>query len=164
MRLLSPHDTAAGEKVWVWTYNASKDDPQVFRAVAEVPSLGRTFEGDWCRGKKLAQRNACLAVKAYLDSLQSESFFLLSSNRGGFKIPFLSRSKVAAQQKLCLLYDSVQFLEVQWVGVLATECETSCAFCQVVIRWSDCVGLELSLRNWLSLAESVRIQFSTSSA
>lgn len=32
-------DTAAGEKVWVWTYNASKDDPQVFRAVAEVPSL-----------------------------------------------------------------------------------------------------------------------------
>lgn len=66
-------DTAAGEKVWVWTYNASKDDPQVFRAVAEVPSLGRTFEGDWCRGKKLAQRNACLAVKAYLDSLQCES-------------------------------------------------------------------------------------------
>ncbi|CAK9098318.1 unnamed protein product [Durusdinium trenchii] len=66
-------DTAAGEKVWVWTYNASQDDPQVFRAIAEVPSLGRTFQGDWCRGKKLAQRNACLAVKAYLEALQSET-------------------------------------------------------------------------------------------
>jgi len=67
-------DTAAGEKVWVWTYTASQEDPQVFRATAEVPSLGRTFAGDWCRGKKLAQRNACLAVKAYLDSLpQSET-------------------------------------------------------------------------------------------
>ncbi|CAJ1394690.1 unnamed protein product [Effrenium voratum] len=66
-------DTPAGEKVWVWSYEPS-NDPQLFRAVAEVPALGRRFQGDWCRGKKLAQRNACLAVKAFLDAhLPAES-------------------------------------------------------------------------------------------
>ncbi|CAE7528004.1 unnamed protein product [Symbiodinium natans] len=60
-------DTAAGDKVWVWTYEPSLADPQVFRAFAQVPALGRTFQGDWCRGKKFAQRNACLAVKAFLE-------------------------------------------------------------------------------------------------
>lgn len=60
-------DTAAGEKVWVWTYEPSPADPQVFRAFAQVPAIGRTFQGDWCRGKKFAQRNACLAVKAFLE-------------------------------------------------------------------------------------------------
>mmetsp|Transcript_19975 Transcript_19975/g.46870 ORF Transcript_19975/g.46870 Transcript_19975/m.46870 type:complete len:322 (+) Transcript_19975:47-1012(+) len=60
-------DTAAGEKVWVWTYEPSPADPQVFRAIAQVPAIGRTFQGDWCRGKKFAQRNACLAVKAFLE-------------------------------------------------------------------------------------------------
>eukprot|EP00931_Biecheleriopsis_adriatica_P115692 TRINITY_DN91459_c0_g1_i1.p1 TRINITY_DN91459_c0_g1~~TRINITY_DN91459_c0_g1_i1.p1 ORF type:complete len:380 (-),score=84.73 TRINITY_DN91459_c0_g1_i1:233-1372(-) len=66
-------DTPAGEKVWIWSYEPSEDDPQVFRAVAEVPALGKTFFGDWCRGKKLAQRNACLVVKAYLDQFAGQT-------------------------------------------------------------------------------------------
>lgn len=63
-------DTPAGEKVWVWSYEPDDTDPQLFRALAEVPALGRTFYGDWCKGKKLAQRNACLVVKAFLEQAQ----------------------------------------------------------------------------------------------
>lgn len=63
-------DTPAGEKVWVWSYELDDTDPQLFRALAEVPALGRTFYGDWCKGKKLAQRNTCLVVKAFLEQAQ----------------------------------------------------------------------------------------------
>lgn len=62
-------DTPAGEKVWLWTYQASPDDPQVFRAFAEaaqvvvslvrqVPSLRRSFQGDWCRGSEPLKRTS----------------------------------------------------------------------------------------------------------
>lgn len=62
-------DTPPGQRVWLWSYEADPRDPQRFRASVEVPSWGRTFHGDWRRGKKLAQRSACLAVKDHLDNL-----------------------------------------------------------------------------------------------
>lgn len=62
-------DTPPGQRVWVWSYEADDHDPQLFRAHVEVPSWERTFIGEWCRGKKLAQRNACFAVKQYLDEM-----------------------------------------------------------------------------------------------
>jgi len=60
-------DIPPGQRVWVWDYEADDHDPQLFRAHVEVPSWGKTFVGDWCRGKKLAQRNACLLMKQHLD-------------------------------------------------------------------------------------------------
>lgn len=60
-------DTPPGERVWVWSYETGEMDSQLFRAHVEVPAWQQKFTGDWCRGKKLAQRNACLMVKARLD-------------------------------------------------------------------------------------------------
>jgi len=66
-------DTPPGQRVWVWSYEPDARDPQLFRAFVEVPSWGMTFRGDWCRGKKLAQRNACLCVKRHLDQRLANS-------------------------------------------------------------------------------------------
>lgn len=62
-------DTKPGQQVWVWEYEPDSHDPQLFRARVEVPAWGEKFTGDWCRGKKLAQRNACIVVKRNLDRL-----------------------------------------------------------------------------------------------
>lgn len=56
-----------GQRVWIWSYEPSETGQQIFRAHVEVPSIPATFHGSWCRGKKLAQRSACLEVKKYLD-------------------------------------------------------------------------------------------------
>lgn len=61
-------DTPPGQRVWVWSYEADPNDPQLFRAHVEVPSWTKAFMGDWARGKKLAQRSACLIVKSQLDA------------------------------------------------------------------------------------------------
>jgi hypothetical protein len=61
--------TPPGERVWVWNYEGDDNDPQIFRARVDIPCWGRSFVGGWCRGKKLAQRNACLVVKENLDAL-----------------------------------------------------------------------------------------------
>jgi len=60
-------ETPPGQRVWVWSYEADEHDPQLFRAHVQVPCWGESFFGDWCRGKKLAQRSACLVVKGQLD-------------------------------------------------------------------------------------------------
>lgn len=60
-------DLLPGQRVWQWSYEPDSRDPQLFLARVEVPPWGLTFEGDWCRGKKLAQRSACLAVKRHLE-------------------------------------------------------------------------------------------------
>merc|ERR1712194_675550 len=60
-------DTPPGERVWIWSYETGEQEPQFFRAHVEVPAWKQKFTGEWCRGKKLAQRNACLMVKQRLD-------------------------------------------------------------------------------------------------
>jgi len=60
-------ETPPGQRVWVWSYEADEHDPQLFRAHVQVPCWGESFVGDWCRGKKLGQRSACLVVKAVLE-------------------------------------------------------------------------------------------------
>lgn len=60
-------EAVAGEKVWIWSYEMSETDKQTFKAKVDVPLLQKSFEGTWCRGKKAAQRNACLEVKSFLD-------------------------------------------------------------------------------------------------
>lgn len=64
-------ETLPGERVWHWSYEPDSRDPQRFRARVEVPYLGLRFVGDWCRGKKLAQRSACLVVKRHLDQMST---------------------------------------------------------------------------------------------
>lgn len=65
-------NTPPGERVWVWSYEGDETDPQLFRARVEIPSWNRSFIGGWCKGKKMAQRNACLVVKESLDSLPTQ--------------------------------------------------------------------------------------------
>lgn len=62
-------DTTPGQRVWVWSYEDDENDPQLFRARVEIPSWGRSFHGGWCRGKKLAQRDACHVVKDHLAAM-----------------------------------------------------------------------------------------------
>mmetsp|Transcript_51733 Transcript_51733/g.113438 ORF Transcript_51733/g.113438 Transcript_51733/m.113438 type:complete len:377 (+) Transcript_51733:36-1166(+) len=57
-----------GQSVWMWSYESSEADMQVFRAVAHLPILDKRFVGAWCRGKKAAQRSACAKVREFLDS------------------------------------------------------------------------------------------------
>merc|ERR1712137_216165 len=60
-------DTEPGQSVWEWGYEKSSD-PQIFRAHVSVPCWNnKTFRGEWCKGKKLAQRSACLIVKQHLE-------------------------------------------------------------------------------------------------
>lgn len=66
-------DTPPGQRVWVWSYESDAHDPQLFRAHVEVPSWKRSFQGDWCRCKKLAQRNACLVVRKHLNDWLASS-------------------------------------------------------------------------------------------
>eukprot|EP00927_Polykrikos_kofoidii_P072775 TRINITY_DN68868_c0_g1_i1.p1 TRINITY_DN68868_c0_g1~~TRINITY_DN68868_c0_g1_i1.p1 ORF type:complete len:436 (-),score=73.61 TRINITY_DN68868_c0_g1_i1:111-1337(-) len=63
-------DTPPGQRVWVWDYEPDPSDHQVFRATVKVPAWGRQFVGEWSRGKKLAQRSACLIVRDHLDDLR----------------------------------------------------------------------------------------------
>lgn len=65
-------DTPPGQRVWVWDYDADASDPQVFRATVLVPAWGRRFLGEWKRGKKAAQRSACLVVRDHLDELGAQ--------------------------------------------------------------------------------------------
>jgi len=62
-------ETCPGNRVWLWSYTQDCRDPQFFRAHVEVPSWNRSFQGNWCRGKKQAQRSACLVLKQHLDQM-----------------------------------------------------------------------------------------------
>lgn len=62
-------ETCPGNRVWLWSYAQDGLDPQLFRAQVEVPTRNRSFQGNWCRGKKQAQRSACLVLKQHLDQM-----------------------------------------------------------------------------------------------
>mmetsp|Transcript_90679 Transcript_90679/g.236150 ORF Transcript_90679/g.236150 Transcript_90679/m.236150 type:complete len:388 (+) Transcript_90679:199-1362(+) len=69
LQKLLAKDTPPGSKVWSWSYDEDPHDPQLFRARVQITAWRSVFSGDWCRGKKLAQRNACLEVKRALDRM-----------------------------------------------------------------------------------------------
>jgi len=69
LQKLLAKDTPPGSKVWSWSYDEDPHDPQLFRARVQITAWRSVFTGDWCRGKKLAQRNACLEVKRALDRM-----------------------------------------------------------------------------------------------
>uniref|UniRef100_A0A7S2MBP1 Uncharacterized protein n=2 Tax=Zooxanthella nutricula TaxID=1333877 RepID=A0A7S2MBP1_9DINO len=59
-----------GESVWEWDYEMDESDtawPPLCRAKALVPSIGRTFVGDWARGQRDAQIEASCAIAEFLD-------------------------------------------------------------------------------------------------
>jgi len=62
-------ETCPGNRVWLWSYVQDGVDPQLFRAQVEVPTRNKSFQGNWCRGKKQAQRSACLVLKQHLDQM-----------------------------------------------------------------------------------------------
>eukprot|EP00929_Paragymnodinium_shiwhaense_P078692 TRINITY_DN40807_c0_g2_i1.p1 TRINITY_DN40807_c0_g2~~TRINITY_DN40807_c0_g2_i1.p1 ORF type:complete len:474 (-),score=149.18 TRINITY_DN40807_c0_g2_i1:84-1505(-) len=72
LQKLFAKDTTPGQSVLVWNYEENSRDKQVFRASVVVPVWSRTFVGDWCKGKKAAQRSACLAVRDHLEKVMVE--------------------------------------------------------------------------------------------
>eukprot|EP00971_Amphidinium_carterae_P213595 4239065-Amphidinium_carterae.1 len=71
LQKLFAKDTPPGQRVWIWHYAEAVNDAQLFQAIVHVPAWGQSFYGEWCRGKKKAQRSACLAVKSCLDNYLS---------------------------------------------------------------------------------------------
>lgn len=72
LQRLFSKSTAGGQRVWVWSFECDDADPQLFLAHVEIPGLRQKFVGDWCRGKKASQRNTCLVVKSFLDSMKNQ--------------------------------------------------------------------------------------------
>jgi hypothetical protein len=62
----------AGTSVWNWTYerdlNEAEAWPPLFRATVQVPLAGRTFVGEWQRGQREAQIDACAHIVRFLDA------------------------------------------------------------------------------------------------
>jgi len=56
--------------VWEWSYEYSGDDDTcpLCRAQVQLAVFDKVFVGEWCRGQKAAQLDACNSVKAFLDS------------------------------------------------------------------------------------------------
>jgi len=59
-----------GQGVWEWSYETDEKDvewPPLCRAKVHVPTIGRTFVGDWVRGQRDAQVEVSYLVAEYLD-------------------------------------------------------------------------------------------------
>lgn len=67
-------DLPAGTPVWDWSYEYSPMTDQnpvaipVCRAKVWIAGPNIEFQGDWCRGQKQAQLNACAHVTEFLDA------------------------------------------------------------------------------------------------
>lgn len=60
-----------GQSVWEWSYETDSSDstwPPLCRAKVAVPAANRTFVGNWVRGQREAQLDACSQVAAALDA------------------------------------------------------------------------------------------------
>jgi hypothetical protein len=64
-----------GASVWEWSYEFSADakDIKLCRAWVKIHIADREFKGDWCRGQKKAQFDACERVQEFLDSLEGKN-------------------------------------------------------------------------------------------
>jgi len=59
-----------GQSVWDWSYEQDEEDtqwPPLCRATVTVPVAGRSFTGEWARGQRDAQIEACNLVSAFLN-------------------------------------------------------------------------------------------------
>lgn len=64
-----------GQSVWEWTYENDENDsswPCLCRATVHVPVARRSFTGDWVRGSREAQIDACLLVAKFLDGVEEK--------------------------------------------------------------------------------------------
>lgn len=58
-----------GQSVWEWAYETDEDDsswPPLCRATVTVAVAARSFTGDWARGQRAAQIEACNLVSTFL--------------------------------------------------------------------------------------------------
>merc|ERR1712060_543790 len=58
-----------GQGVWEWNYEIDESDvawPPRCRAKVSIPSLDQVFVGDWVRGQRDAQIEACYLVADFL--------------------------------------------------------------------------------------------------
>lgn len=67
------HQLPAGASVWDWSYEFSPDaKDKLCRAWVKIHIANKEFKGDWCRGQKRAQFDACERVQEFLDQLEAE--------------------------------------------------------------------------------------------
>jgi hypothetical protein len=65
-------DLAPGQSVWEWSFEQNHKAggwPVLCRATVRVPSLAVEFTGNWTRGQRAAQLEACSHVEGLLDQM-----------------------------------------------------------------------------------------------
>jgi hypothetical protein len=71
------HQLPPGASVWEWSYEFSADTKdKLCRAWVKIHIANQEFKGDWCRGQKRAQFDACERVQEFLDSLEGNNLAL----------------------------------------------------------------------------------------
>lgn len=71
-----------GQGVWEWDFENDMDDPSwppLCRASVHIAAIPRTFLGQWARGQREAQIEACLLVEQFLN----QGGLTLSAKKGG---------------------------------------------------------------------------------
>lgn len=67
------HQLPTGASVWDWSYEFSSDSKdKLCRAWVKIHIADKEFKGDWCRGQKKAQFDACERVQEFLDALEAK--------------------------------------------------------------------------------------------
>eukprot|EP00746_Dinoflagellata_sp_MGD_P016104 gnl/MRDRNA2_/MRDRNA2_136164_c0_seq1.p1 gnl/MRDRNA2_/MRDRNA2_136164_c0~~gnl/MRDRNA2_/MRDRNA2_136164_c0_seq1.p1 ORF type:complete len:412 (-),score=84.03 gnl/MRDRNA2_/MRDRNA2_136164_c0_seq1:374-1438(-) len=67
------HQLPTGASVWDWSYEFSSDaKDKLCRAWVKIHIADKEFKGDWCRGQKKAQFDACERVQEFLDTLEAK--------------------------------------------------------------------------------------------
>jgi hypothetical protein len=68
------HQLPPGASVWEWSYEFSADaKDKLCRAWVKIHIANQEFKGDWCRGQKKAQFDACEKVQEFLDTLEGKN-------------------------------------------------------------------------------------------
>jgi hypothetical protein len=68
------HQLPAGASVWDWSYEFSSDaKDKLCRAWVKIHIADKEFKGEWCRGQKKAQFDACERVQEFLDTIEARN-------------------------------------------------------------------------------------------
>eukprot|EP00928_Gymnodinium_smaydae_P008308 TRINITY_DN13029_c0_g1_i1.p1 TRINITY_DN13029_c0_g1~~TRINITY_DN13029_c0_g1_i1.p1 ORF type:complete len:557 (+),score=110.81 TRINITY_DN13029_c0_g1_i1:77-1747(+) len=88
-----------GEGVWEWSYQPDHTDgswPPLCRATVRIRALGVKFTGNWQRGHRAAQHDACARVAHYLDQGHANGDVTPTPASGGHAPPNGNTSSVPA--------------------------------------------------------------------
>jgi len=65
-------DIVPGQDMWEWHWESDPATGKSHHVIVTVPVTGRSFSGQWCTGKKEAQRTTCEELKKFLQAKLKE--------------------------------------------------------------------------------------------